>query len=218
MWLKCSYSNHSPGLIAGYYLESVAQVGGCPAKVRTDCGTENVLLASIQTIIVGQGAHAYGTSPSNQRIESWWSFFRRNHSQAYIDIFENLLATGAFQAGHFRQTECMRYCFMPLIQSDLDAIRLQWNTHRIRPTRGARCPAGIPDELYFLPPAGARDCLHRCSPTLPANIQDRIEQPRSCEDETLQAFFDYRRAFSGWQVPQTLQDAIVLYSRLVQTL
>ena len=104
MWLKCSYSNHSPGLIAGYYLESVAQVGGCPAKVRTDCGTENVLLASIQTIIVGQGAHAYGTSPSNQRIESWWSFFRRNHSQAYIDIFENLLATGAFQAGHVRQT------------------------------------------------------------------------------------------------------------------
>jgi len=45
-------------------MDSVGQVGGCPAKVRTDCGTENVVLAAIQTTIVGRGAHAYGTSPS----------------------------------------------------------------------------------------------------------------------------------------------------------
>lgn len=216
MWLKCSYTNHSPGLIAGYYMDSVGQVGGCPAKVRTDCGTENVVLAAIQSTIVGRGAHVYGTSPSNQRIESWWSFFRRNHSQAWIDVFENMIQQGTFQPGHLQQTECIRYCFMSLLQRDLDAVQLQWNTHRIRPTRGARCPAGIPDELYFLPPAGAQDCLHRCAPTLPAQLQDRIEQPRLCEDESLRAYFDYVCTFHGFQQPQTTHDAVTLYTNLVR--
>jgi len=44
MWLPASYSNHDPGWIATYFLETVSHVGGYPGRVRTDCGTENVTL------------------------------------------------------------------------------------------------------------------------------------------------------------------------------
>lgn len=34
-----------------------------------------------------------------------------------------------------------------------------WNKHRIRPSRLASCPGGIPNELYLLPHRfGSRDC------------------------------------------------------------
>ena len=78
LWLRCSFSNHRPGIIASYFLDCVAVVGGFPATLRTDCGTENVMIAAIQSLVSGH--HAYGTSPGNQRIEAWWSFYRRQHS------------------------------------------------------------------------------------------------------------------------------------------
>jgi len=43
MWLKASYTNHRPGLIASYFVECCQQFGGYPAHVRTDCGTENAV-------------------------------------------------------------------------------------------------------------------------------------------------------------------------------
>jgi hypothetical protein len=36
------------------------------------------------------------------------------------------------------------------VQEDLDRIREEWNTHRIRVTRSSSCP-GYPNELYFVP-------------------------------------------------------------------
>ena len=33
----------------------------------------------------------------------------------------------------------------------LNEFVLRWNTHRIRPTRAAGCPAGVPVDLYSLP-------------------------------------------------------------------
>ena len=65
---------------------------------------------------------------------------------------------------HFIQVVYRRQeCCMAEVQKDLDAVRHQWNTHRIRPSVGARCPAGIPDELFFVPPAPAVDCMLRHS-------------------------------------------------------
>ena len=41
-------SNNDPQIVAGIYLDFVKGVGGCPQRVRTDCGTENVILAGMQ--------------------------------------------------------------------------------------------------------------------------------------------------------------------------
>jgi len=75
MWLQASYSNHNPGLITSYYLQTVSFADGHPTCVRTDCGTENATTATIQSLVTGSSSgHVYGTSPGNQRFETRWSF------------------------------------------------------------------------------------------------------------------------------------------------
>lgn len=82
IWLRCSQTNNDPKVIAHYFITSVAHSGLCPRKSRTDAGTENVVTATIHSVLTNnEKAHAYGTSPSNQRIESFWNFFRRQRAQ-----------------------------------------------------------------------------------------------------------------------------------------
>ena len=48
MWLKVAKTNNNPTIIAKFYLEAAAELGGCPTKVRSDCGIENGIIASLQ--------------------------------------------------------------------------------------------------------------------------------------------------------------------------
>jgi hypothetical protein len=217
IWLKCSYSNHDPKLVAGYYMDAVDELGGCPSSVRTDCGSENVMIAAIQCYFRNsRRAHAYGTSPGNQRIEAWWSFFRRSRVQWWIDLFEALVTSGSYEPGHLRQTDCLRFSFMNLIQNDLVLVVHQWNTHRIRPSIGARCPPGVPEELYVLPQPPAVDCLVVAHPELPPNIRGCIQKPRLCADEIFAQYLLYLCQFHNWSAPNNTDDAVRLYHRLLQ--
>ena len=47
--------------------------------------------------------------------------------------------------------ECLKFCFMALIQKELDEVKSQWNRHRIRRVTNSQSPAGRPDVLYFTP-------------------------------------------------------------------
>lgn len=217
MWLQVSYTNHLPGMIAGYMLNTVSAVGGYPLHIRTDCGTENGTVAAIQSLVTGStSSHTYGTSPGNQRIEAWWSFFRRSRSQWWIELFEDLVQFGAFHPGCIVETEILRFCFMGVLQSDLDDVRRRWNTHRIRPSAGARCPAGIPDELYYLPESPATNCLILDCRPLPAQVIDQILQSRSCEDAEYEEYLNYLCSFHNWSLPVTdVDQATDLYLMLV---
>jgi len=76
LWLKVTRTNNDPVIVARTYLEVVRENGGCPRKVRTDCGTENGVLAAAQCYFMDYiESHIYGSSPHNQRIEAWWSFY-----------------------------------------------------------------------------------------------------------------------------------------------
>ena len=44
-----------------------------------------------------------------------------------------------------------RVCFLPILKEALVEFKHQWNTHRIRQNKVARCPHGVPDDLYHLP-------------------------------------------------------------------
>jgi len=216
LWLKCGHSNHHPGIIAGYYLESVTNVGGYPSRLRTDLGTENVSIAAIQAFVAGsQQAHIYGTSPGNQRIEAWWSFYRRLRSQWWIELFEALVNHGSFQPGHVRQTDLLRFCFLHLVQEDLDSLRWHWNTHRIRPSAGATCPPGVPDELYYLPREPARDRLRPANEPLPAEILEQVVQPNKCQDADFELYLHYLCDFYQWSLPCDTDAALQLYYQLL---
>ena len=40
---------------------------------------------------------------------------------------------------------------MPIIQKESEQIAIEWNNHRVRKSRDAEAPAGIPDILYLAP-------------------------------------------------------------------
>ena len=40
---------------------------------------------------------------------------------------------------------------MHLVQKSLTEVANEWNSHRIRPSRNTCDPAGIPDQLFYMP-------------------------------------------------------------------
>ena len=208
--------NHAAGLIANYFMACVNEVGGYPSQVRTDWGTENVILAAIQSAAIqSPTAHIYGTSPGNQRIESWWSFFRRSHCQWWIELFQSFIDMDAFHPGHVRETDLMRFCFMQCFQTHLNDVRRQWNTHRIRPSRYARCPAGVPESLYRFPVHTAVDCLHRMPTTLSPAIAENLESHHTCQDDMFGQYLYYLCTVNNFEAPANVEEAKLLYFKLL---
>ena len=95
--------------------------------------------------IVGIRAHIYGSSPSNQRIEGWWSW-----SHWWINFFKNLIQQGHLITANMLEAECLWFSFSNLLQKELDEVQHHWNTHYIRRSRHDTL-AGRPNELYYLP-------------------------------------------------------------------
>jgi len=206
------------GVVAYYYMTAVEKFGGCPQLLRTDCGTENVKLAALQSLLrqTSSTTHMYGTSPANQRIEAWWSHLRRGRTQWWLDLFASFTNSGTFHTGHVLETDCLRFCFMNLLRQDLREAVIQWNTHRIRPSRGARCPAGIPDELFFLPPAPAINCLDTNLPVIDVNLAQVLVTPTICADEDFGNHLMTLCQQHGWSAPANVDEAAVLYRHLQQ--
>lgn len=149
--LRLSKSNNCPSVIANWYLEAVKELGGSPAKVRTDCGTENGIAAAAQCYFMNnERAHIYGTSPHNQRIEGWWAYLRRSRTSWWINFFMDLMEQDVFTPGNQLQMEGLWFCFSSVIQQDLNMVVDHWNTHYIRRSRHETV-SGRPDELFFLP-------------------------------------------------------------------
>ena len=92
----------------------------------------------------------FGTSPANQRIESWWSQFRISRSTWWINYFKDSIEKGHLNTDNGLQMQCLWICFSSLIQKDLDEVKEHWNIHRIWPSRFDTI-SGIPDELFYLP-------------------------------------------------------------------
>ena len=107
----------------------------------------------------GTKSHQYGLSPSNQHIEGWWSFFRRSNSSCWINLFKDMYESDVLELGNNFHMQCLWFCYLKLIQNELDKVMDQWNSHYIRRSRHDTVP-GVSDILYYLPAnSGAVDCL-----------------------------------------------------------
>ena len=97
LWIKVTPTNNDPAVIAGFFLECVQELQGCPILLRTDPGTDTGTMAIIQCHLrshhndelAGDRAHRYGPSTGNQRIECWWS-----HLTRWINFFKDLSDRG----------------------------------------------------------------------------------------------------------------------------
>ena len=148
--------SNKPDIVANFYYDYVKQIQGCPVIVRSDCGTENGIIAAAQSFLrhvgddmfAGIDAHKYGSSPANQRIEGWWSIFRRGRTDWWINLPKDISESGMLDLGNELHIECLWFCFNnSLLQKDLDEVLDHWNTHSICCSR-----TGLPDRC------GRRDC------------------------------------------------------------
>ncbi|XP_060912008.1 uncharacterized protein LOC132988566 [Labrus mixtus] len=157
MWLKAAQTSSNPHVIGGYFVEAMEEVGGGPRIVRTDQGTENVVVRDIQVFMRRDGldrraaeqSHIGGASTANQRIESWWGVMRKEGIEYWIQLLGELKDQGLFW-GDFLDKALSQFCFMNIIQ-ELNEIRNVWNTHRIRPSRNPTVPSGIPNIMFSAP-------------------------------------------------------------------
>lgn len=115
VWMSVYKTNNDPSVIAGYFIDAVRENGGMPAIVRSDMGTENGSVEVIQKAVVGDDSFRYGRSTTNQRIESWWSFFRRQLAQYWMNIFEEFKDDGKF-TGDYLDKNLIRFCFTNIVQ------------------------------------------------------------------------------------------------------
>ena len=148
---KVTRSNKNPLVPASYFLGTVSKCNLAPDILKTYCGNENCLLAGIQCKLANNtNAHRYRSSAFNQRINIFWSHFKRIHLSWAIDFFKGLVATGSLILGNILQMGFLWLVFSPLIQCELDRLTKEWNADKIRKSNHSLA-SGIPDELYFFP-------------------------------------------------------------------
>lgn len=104
-------------------LDSIERLGGCPKLVRTDMGTENVVVRYIQRYLRRNGederaaerSYISGKSTANQRIESWWGVMRKEGIEYWITVLGELKDEGLY-TGDFLDRSLSQFSFMSLIQ------------------------------------------------------------------------------------------------------
>ena len=215
LWLYVTRSNNFPSNIATYYLHAVDEFGGCPVQVITDLGTENGLMAGIQAYFRNDlSSHRYVSSPRNQRIEGWWSFFRRNHSSWWMDFFKGLCDRGVLDLTNQLAKECLWFCFSKLLQKHLDDVKQNWNSHYIRRSR-FQTVHGRPDVLFYLPESrnGEPNLL------MPVPEDERVYAGMQLTEDhgntDHQEYFQYIADNAQLQEPGTWREAIALFEELM---
>ena len=53
----------------------------------------------------------------------WWSFSAEIAAKFWIEVFDQLTEAGVFHRKNPMEVVCLRYCFINVVQSDLDEIR-----------------------------------------------------------------------------------------------
>ena len=217
IWLNVTRSNNSPDNIAQFYLKAVKDFNGCPVTMVTDLGTENGLVAAIQSYFRdNHDAHRYVPSPRNQRIEGWWSFFSKNRSTWWRNFFSDLESSEKIDLSYDLSKECVWYCFHDLLQRDIDTVKDHWNTHRIRRSR-YNTVSGRPDSLFHFPEhhGGVGNLLMDVPEQEIDYAYEEIVQINQVNE--YQEYFDYAREALGLpRIPLgDTQEACELYQRLM---
>ena len=121
--LKVKRNNNNPVVPTSYFLETESKWNLVPDTLRTDCGNENCQMAGMQCKSANNtNTHRYWSPISKQRIENFWSHFKRIYLSWAIDFFKDLVATGSLILGKIVQMECLWFLFSPLIQCKLDRL------------------------------------------------------------------------------------------------
>ncbi|XP_019641347.1 PREDICTED: uncharacterized protein LOC109482903 [Branchiostoma belcheri] len=223
LWLKVGPTNKCPKVVAGFYLDTVCQLGGCPLVVRSDPGSENVVVAAIQGTFRATGddeysgprSHQYGKSVHNQRIEAFWSHLKPK-LVFWIQVFQGLVDDGDLELGNSIHTWCLQFCFMPIVARDLNSFAEDWNDRRIPPHHSASVPAGRPNILHFLPEqTGGRDMLQVVPGGMLRAARCHCKPYSMVGNESFQRYAGEMLTRMDRTTPNSIIEALDLYRELV---
>lgn len=167
LWLTVSHTNKNPRVVARNFIDYLKNTKRVPRMVRSDAGTENVMIQRIQAALrffhndemAGLKSFSVGRSTANQRIEMMWSFLMRYCTEFWRSFFREMIDENILNNNDIIHIECLRFCFFPLIQENLSSFMQMWNMHRIRSQRGHQLCYGIPDVMFYQPVLfGKTDC------------------------------------------------------------
>ncbi|KAK1175702.1 hypothetical protein AOXY_G391 [Acipenser oxyrinchus oxyrinchus] len=100
-----------------------------------------------------------------------------------MNLFQSLKEEDHF-SGDFVDKSLVQFCFMELLQEELNTVAHIWNTHRIRAQRNTTAPQGRPLMMYTVPHLyGAEDHQCPCSMENIANCEEECRTRRnySCD-------------------------------------
>ena len=60
-----------------------------------------------------------------------------------------MTALGIFDASNEIRLQCIRFCFLPILQGKLNDAVVLWNNHYIRATKNGECIPDRPDVLHY---------------------------------------------------------------------
>lgn len=132
-----------------------------------------------------------------------------------MDIFKNLTNSGRFSGDNLDKM-LIQFCFMKLIQNELDEVATTWNAYLIRPIRGHSMPSGRRIVMYSLPE------LYSSTDYLIPTTDERLQ---ICNDEcTFRGrllcnadFFEWCLLYmeeNAWRAPEDITSAVELYTNL----
>ena len=139
-------------------------------------------------------------------MSTWW-----------INFFKDLVDEGVFDPSSSVQLKCMQFCFLHIIQRELDQTVAAWNSHCIRKSRYDTV-AGIPNELYNVPEINDVED-HKVS--VEQNKLDEVKRYLSMSQSSVEhenehhEYFTHLVATLGCTAPLNWHDALDLYKLLI---
>ena len=128
-----------------------------------------------------------------------------------------MTALGIFDASNEIRLQCIRFCFLPILQGKLNDAVVLWNNHYIRATKNGECIPDRPDVLHYTPPtSGGRDCklsVNNTDVTAAYSLCEKLLY-LGCSDEFLQLATLIMRS-SNLSMPVTTQESKELFQYVI---
>ena len=202
-FIRCSDNNRAVTVLDGF-LEGVRRYG-CPSRLRTDRGGENVAIADYMIMTRGANRNSaiFGSSTHNQRIERLWRDVTKEVLDYYRVLFHFIEDYFDVNISEDWVMFLIHYMFMSAINNDLQQFQRTWNNHPLRtennrsPHQLLRCYASSSEAVVDAEEYGVEELLDD------AYIEDGDNQvvvdPMQCpfNNEDYRSFSENVEAFSS---------------------